>query len=292
MVECLKKHIITIVAISLIVVGIVVTVVLVVVINNKKKEDEGSKTDEDDGDKEEIILTILKNNSQLIRPNVKLNAEFEYVKMGNNMTGLIICDSFASSFHIQFMMNYGAYIDTISGISHLFEHMVFQSSKNYNSLYPIHNFVYSLKKSHLNAKTMGTSQMYYITLPFNLFYEKAMDRLADAFSYPLFSPDLIINEIQAINNEFYERMTSELVEEDIIRQLSNNQTSFNGMLCGNNETLIPSESEKLSKILKGYHMLIKNPNNIFFVLYSNKTIKESEEIAKEYLNYKMHIFPK
>ena len=108
MAECLKKHIITIVAISLIVVGIVVTVVVVVVINKKKKEDEDSKTDGDDGDKEETILTIIKNNSQLKRPNVKLNAEFEYVKMGNNMTGLIICDPFASSFHIQFMMNYGA----------------------------------------------------------------------------------------------------------------------------------------------------------------------------------------
>ena len=263
MAECLKKHIITIVAISLIVVGIVVTVVVVV-----------------DGDKEETILTIIKNNSQLKRPNVKLNAEFEYVKMGNNMTGLIICDPFASSFHIQFMMNYGAYIDTISGISHLGEHMVFQSSKNYNSLYPIHNFVYSLKKSHLNAKTMGTSQMYYITLPFNLFYEKAMDRLADAFSYPLYSPDLIKNEIQAVNHEFYQRMTSEIVEIDIVRLLSNNQTLFNRMFCGNNETLIPSESEKISKILKGYHMIIKNPNNIFFILYSNKTMKESEEMPK------------
>ena len=143
----------------------------------------------------------------------------------------------------------------------------------------------------MNANTGLTSQMYYFTLPFNLFYEKAMVILTDTFSYPLYSPDLIKNEIQAVNHEFYQRMTSEIVEVDIIRQLSNDQTPFNGMLCGNNETLIPSESEKLSKILKGYHMVIKNPNNIFFVLYSNKTIKESEEIAKEYLNYKMHIFP-
>ena len=38
-------------------------------------------------------------------------------------------------------------------------------------------------------------------------------------------------------------------------------------------------------------MVIKIPEKIFFTLYSNKTMKESEEIAKKYLNYKMQIFP-
>ena len=38
-------------------------------------------------------------------------------------------------------------------------------------------------------------------------------------------------------------------------------------------------------------MVIKNPNRIFFTLYSNKTMNESKEIAKKYLNYKMHVFP-
>ena len=83
MVECMKKHVITIVAASIIVAAIVVTVVVVVV---TKKGGGGG----DDGDKEKISLTILKKNSEIKRQKVKLNAEFELVKMGNNMTGLII----------------------------------------------------------------------------------------------------------------------------------------------------------------------------------------------------------
>ena len=63
------------------------------------------------------------------------------------------------------------------------------------------------------------------------------------------------------------------------------------MSCGNNQTLKPSESELLSKKLKGYHNIIKSPDKIFFTLYSNKTLNEEEEIAKKYLNYEMHIFP-
>ena len=90
-----------------------------------------------------------------------------------------------------------------------------------------------------------------------------MDMLTEAFRHPLYSQELIKNEIQVINNEFYEKI-KERIGIDIIRQLSSDKTSFNGITCGNNETLNPSESDKLSKILKGYHMVIKNPSNIFF----------------------------
>ena len=38
-------------------------------------------------------------------------------------------------------------------------------------------------------------------------------------------------------------------------------------------------------------MIIKNPKNTFFTLYSSKTIAENEEYAKKYLNYEMHKFP-
>ena len=117
-----------------------------------------------------------------------------------------------------------------------------------------------------------------------------MDMLTEAFRHPLYSQKLIKNEIQVINNEFYEKI-KERIGIDIIRQLSSDKTSFNGITCGNNETLNPSESDKLSKILKGYHMVIKNPSNIFFTLYSNKTINESEEFVKQYLNFTTHVFP-
>ena len=278
MAQCLKKRVITIIGVSLIIIGIAVTVVVVVTFDSKDS-------------KEEPEITVIKNNVELKRPNVKLNAEMELVKMGNNMTGLIISDPYASIFYIQFTLKYGSFIDTIPGISHLGEHMSFQSCEKYNYLYPIFNSFYEIKNVLFGGGISGTFQNYQIGLPFNLVYEKLMDMISDAFRYPLFSPELIKNEIQAINHEFYIKYRSTILEIELVSQLSSNKTSFNGMIFGNNETLIPSESEKLSKILKGYHMVIKNPNRIFFTLYSNKTMNESEEIAKKYLNYKMHIFP-
>ena len=286
MVECVKKHLITIIAVSLIVVAAVVTTVVVLVIKNK---------DDDKGDKAptptpETHLEVLLKDSEFKKPNNKINAEFELVKMGNGLTGMIISDPYADKSHIQFTMKYGYYIDTVQGISHFGEHMVLQGSEKYDSLYPFFNKFFGIKNSDLNAMTSGTFQLYYVTLPFDYLFDDAMDMMIDAFRYPLYRADRIKNEIQAVNHEFYDGVTSISLEEDIIRQLSSNKTSFNGMGCGNNQTLKPNESELLSKKLKGYHMVIKNPKKMFFTLYTNKSISESEEYAKKYLDYTMHIF--
>ena len=292
MVECMKKHIITIVAVSLILVAVIVTVVVLTTQSDddKKGNNEGGGGEGRRGDGGGEILVVLKKDNQFKKPNVKLNAEFELVKMENGMTGMLISDPYASKFHIQFTMKYGSYIDTVSGISHFGEHMVLQSCEKYNYLYPLFNRLFGIKDASLDAMTSGNIQTYFIYLPFNFLYEEAMDMLAESFKYPLYSPELIKNEIQAVNHEFYLRMES-AKGGDLIRQLSSKKTSYNGMSCGNNQTLKPSESELLSKKLKGYHNIIKSPDKIFFTLYSNKTLNEEEEIAKKYLNYKMHIFP-
>ena len=114
--------------------------------------------------------------------------------------------------------------------------------------------------------------------------------MTDAFRYPLYLPDIIEKEIEVVNHEFYDGLHQPSIEYEIIRQLASNKTSFQGFSVGNNETLKKNESQLLSKKLKGYHMLIKNPNNLFFILYSNKSLNESEELAKKYMNYKMHQF--
>ena len=96
--------------------------------------------------------------------------------------------------------------------------------------------------------------------------DKAFDIFIDVFRYPSYSPDIIQKEIQSVNHEFYERINENSIEEDIIRQLSNNKTSFNGFKMGNNETLKVNESESLSKKLRGYIMLLKI-KIIYFLLY-------------------------
>jgi secreted Zn-dependent insulinase-like peptidase len=262
--------------------------------NNSYKLYQAKKRNDNNSTEIEIKnngLIVLKNDTEFSKPNIKMNAEFELVQLANNMTGLIISDPYAKNYQLQIMMNYGSIIDTVPGISHFGEHMIFQGSEKYNTIYPIYQNFLGIKEFILYAFTDLNSQAYFISMPSNYLMDKVFDIFIDPFRYPLYLPYRIKNEIQAVNHEFYERINLEVIELEIVRQLSNNKTSFNGFQCGNNETLKVNETESLSKILKGYHMIIKNPNNLFFVLYSNKTMNESKEYALKYLNYTMHEFP-
>ena len=282
MVECAKKHLITIIAACLIIVAVVVIVVVVV---TKKGDDDNSSKEPEQTEP----LVVLVKDEKFEKPNIKMNAEFELVRLKNGMKGIIISDPYASKYHFQLTMKYGSYIDTDAGISHFGEHMVLQGSEKYDSIYPVLNNFIKMKGASINAMTEGDLQLYYITLPYNFGFEKAIDMYTDSFRYPLYKPERVKNEIQAVNHEFYDRFYNS-IHSDIVRLLANTKTPYHGMGCGNNQTLKPSESELLSKKLKGYHMVIKNPKNLFFTLYSNKTIKESENLAKTYLNYEMHQF--
>ena len=168
--------------------------------------------------------------------------------------------------------------------------MILQGSEKYKSLNaPLAPFI-GMKGSIANAVTVSMFQSYFIRLPDNTYYEKAIDILIDAFRYPLYDPSLIKNEILAIHNEFNDRINGVGKFLDIQKQLSSTKTSYNSLTCGNNQTLNIGDYELLSKRLKGYHIVLKDPKNLFCILYSNHTLDKLEEYSNNYLNYKMHKF--
>ena len=108
-------------------------------------------------------LTVIKSNKEIAKPNVKLNAELELVKMKNGMTGLLISDNTATYSFIEITMNNGSFIDTDSGISHFGEHMILQGSEKYGPIFPVFNYLDGIYSAEINAMTGGNSQMYYVS---------------------------------------------------------------------------------------------------------------------------------
>ena len=115
--------------------------------------------------KEHNNLTVIKSNEEIVKPNVKLNAELELVKMKNGMTGLLISDNTATYSFIEITMNNGSFIDTDSGISHFGEHMILQGSEKYPPPFPIFNYLMGIEFLELNAMTSGILQVYYVKVP-------------------------------------------------------------------------------------------------------------------------------
>ena len=277
-----KTHLITTIILASITVAITVVLVISIKFSTKRKRFNYPRS-------RNIEPKVIEDD-QFIKPNAKLNAKFKMLKLGNGMKTLLISDPYAKYAHIQISMKYGYNYDTLPGFCHFGEHMILQGSEKYKSLYaPLGAFL-GIKGSNANAATGPMIQSYFIRLPDNTYYEKAIDMLIDAFRYPLYNPSLIKNEILAIHNEFNDNVNDFDKFFDIQKQLSSPKTSYNSFTTGNNQTLNIGDYELLSKRLKGYHIVLKDPKNLFCILYSNHTLDKLEEYSNNYLNYKMHKF--
>ena len=233
-----KIHLIT--TIMLASIAVVTTVVLVIAIKFSTK---GKRFN---SPRSRNIEPKVIEDDQFIKPNAKLNAKFKMLKLSNGMKTLLISDPYAKNAHIQINVKYGYNYDTLPGFCHCGEHMIFLGSEKYKSLNaPLAPFI-GMKGSIANAVTVSMFQSYYIRLPDNTYYEKAIDILIDAFRYPLYDPSLIKNEILAVHNEFNNNVNNPSKSFDIQKQISSPKTSYNGFVTGNNQTLNIGDYELLS----------------------------------------------
>ena len=285
-----KRIIISLVILNIILIGLSSYILIVYFKNSNNFNDKDKNDKKEEEIKEEKNFTIIKYDKDIPKPKIKLNFEFELIKMKNGMKGLLINDPYANIFHFQFQIENGQLMDTINGLAHLDEHMICSGSEK-NEYYSLIRKVFGIQGFNLNAYTDQLSQVYSASILYNFKYDKIIDLFVDAFRYPSFDEKIIEKEIQTINSEFYLNYRARYyLLPHIIRQLSSNKTSYNGFGIGNNETLKPSESLKISRKLKGYHMVSNRPENIFFVLYSNLSINHLEKYVDNNFNYKMHEF--
>ena len=284
--SCFSKHWKTIVVAFVIVVAVTAAIVLAVVLT---KNEDSNETKEN---KEPVVLPfqILKNDSDLIKPNIKFNCEFQLVKTKNGMVGLLLNYPYSDYSEVYLNMPNGSYTETVPGIAHFGEHMVLGGCEKYPNMVPVYNpIIGGLYKANMNAATFGQEQYYYMKVPYTYLFEQTIDLMVELFRYPFYDKNTVKKEIQAVNSEFYLKINSRNNKlMFLLQHLSSTKTSFNGMFMGNNETLNPEKSEELAKKLRGYHSLIKRPENIFFTLLSNETMHMLENYTEKYFTYKMH----
>ena len=125
-----------------------------------------SRIEEDDNP-----FQILKKDKDFNKPMIKLNAEFELIKMKNGMIGLLINDLCSTFSHIHFGTKNGYFTDSLPSLSHLAEHMIFQGSENYKMSFPIVKTIGGMKVYYAGSITGQIDQEYFYTIPYNFKFE-------------------------------------------------------------------------------------------------------------------------
>ena len=164
-------------------------------------------------------------------------------------------------------------------MAHLSEHLSFAGNE-----YKIWDMVFSLNNGILYAFTHAGKIHYFFSFPSNINFEKSLEILHNNFMNPNYNLDLIKEEIQSINSESTQKNNYfEIIGNQIITDLSNENTSFHGFGMGNNQTMNISDVIKIKKILIGNALKAYYPENLVYIIYSNKSIKELENLSVKFL---------
>jgi len=224
------------------------------------------------------------------------NKEYKYIKLSNDLNVIIINDKNAERSAASMSINVGFKNDTVPGIAHFLEHMLFMGTKKY----PKENYYFEFINKHGGSSNAGTSYdktTYYFDILSDKFLE-CLNIFSSFFIEPLFSSSSINREINAVNSEHNKNLNNDIRR--IFRlfgEIINTDHTLKKFGTGNTETLnINNIRHKLINFYNNNY----SSNIMTLVVLSNYSISNMEKIItklfskiknKNFIKNKNNILP-
>lgn len=201
---------------------------------------------------------ILADAADFVKPDRDLH-EYRYLKLENNLQVLLVSTAGATTssassdeptskveaaaVHVQA----GHFDDTIPGLAHFHEHMLFLGTEKYPDEDDYEGFL-SKFGGFANAYTDMEDTNYYFSATSQLKSNNpdetsealvgGLDRLAQFFISPNFETSMVERELQAIDSEYRNGKTSDAWRNyQFLKSMGNPKHPFSKFGCGNYETL-------------------------------------------------------
>ncbi len=164
------------------------------------------------------------------------NREYLPFTLKNKLQVLLIKSNDVTISNVSMCVNVGSYMDTIEGIAHFLEHMLFMGTKKYPSEKGFMNFI-SNNGGYSNAFTTQEHTNYHYEIK-NSALNKSLDMFAQFFINPLFNKNSVEREINAVDSEHKKNITNDIRRLiRVIKHTSNQQYPFHNFSTGSKETL-------------------------------------------------------
>lgn len=181
--------------------------------------------------------TSLLVTSELERPSLD-DRQYRVITLANKLEALLIHDPEIDRASASLNVNVGSYADPrdLFGLAHFCEHLLFMGTEKYPSENEYSRYL-SEHSGESNAYTSSDETNYFFEVAHEHF-EGALDRFAQFFIAPLFSPDCKDREIRAVDSENKKNLQSDIWRlYQLDRSLSNPLHPYNKFSTGNLTTL-------------------------------------------------------
>lgn len=222
---------------------------------------------------------VLANTSPVKSPND--DNQYRYVELENQLRVLLISapesDKAAASMNVA--VGSGDDPADREGLSHFLEHMLFLGTEKYPDPGEYQQFIKSHGGSH-NAFTAFQDTNYFFDVQAEHLND-ALDRFAEQFSAPLFTPELVDRERRAVHSEFSAKQ-----KEDgrrfysVKKAISNPEHAFNQFAVGNLTTLENTDERPLRPDLIDFWKQHYSSNLMTLAVYGPQSLDELEAMVR------------
>ena len=225
---------------------------------------------------------------------------YSYEILENGIEAVFIHDPKAIMSAASLAVGAGSYEDTVFGIAHFLEHMLFMGNKKYPDEKYYHNYIIS-HGGFTNAYTAGDHTNYYFNIDKDYFL-KALDIFSNFFLEPLFEKSAIEREMNSVDSEHRKNIPDDNWRIfQMIRNICLDKSPLSKFATGSLETLnIPDIREKVISFYDKYYssnimklVILYNGNDFentidkvkkMFNLIKNKNVKINREFNGSHLN--------
>ncbi|WP_323816123.1 insulinase family protein [Cellvibrio sp. NN19] len=203
-----------------------------------------SRSDETESNSTRSLFnaTIDLNSATGIIKSENDKRNYRYLKLDNQLQVLLISDPSTEKSAAALDVNIGANQNPAdrAGLAHFLEHMLFLGTEKYPEAGEYQEFI-SQHGGSFNAYTAAENTNYFFDIDNDQLYP-ALDRFAQFFIAPLFSPEYVERERNAVNSEYLAKLKDDGRREwDVYRDLMNPAHPGSTFSVGNLSTLADRE---------------------------------------------------
>lgn len=180
--------------------------------------------------------------------------QYRYLTLDNGIRVLIIHDANAQKSAAALAVNVGHFDDPRDreGLAHYLEHMLFLGTEKYPKVGEFQSYI-SQHGGNNNAWTGTEHTCFFFDVTPNCF-EPALDRFSQFFSAPLFNPEALDKERQAVESEYKLKLNDDSrrlfqVHKEVINQAH----PFSQFSVGNLETLGDRDGQSIRQEIIDFH---------------------------------------
>ncbi|WP_372965548.1 insulinase family protein [Marinobacter sp.] len=207
---------------------------------------------------------------------------YRYLELDNGLRIILASDPEADKAAASMNVAVGSGNDPADreGLAHFLEHMLFLGTEKYPDAGEYQQFIRSHGGSH-NAFTAFENTNYFFDVE-SEFLEPALDRFAQQFSHPLFTPELVDRERNAVHSEFSAKLKEDGRRLLSVRKAGGNAShAFSQFAVGNLSTLENTDENPLRPDLIEFWEQNYSANIMALAVYGPQSLDDLEQMVKE-----------